>query len=172
MRTEFIEDISELIDNEWYIVRYSGEIPEIAYNSAIYFLTRADDGPSVCLTEENLNLLKQAAVDRYEEIILRDLLHENVGTSAYRGVARSICNYHRFTQFCQRQDLSVETLRIMAGQAYLEFLHIESERLADRNYRSVINCSFPELSRFAQVLKIPFYPEASTLESFCPVNPE
>ena len=164
-----IDGESELIDNEWYIVRYSGEIPEIAYNSAIYYLTRASDGPQITLTELHLNHLQQAAVDRYEEIILRDLLHENIGKSIYRGVA---CNYDRFTQFCVRQNLDLEALRIMAGQALSEFLHTEYERLNSEHYTSVINCSFSELTSFAETLGVPFLSQYSLLKSFCLVAPE
>jgi hypothetical protein len=167
-----VEDVNELIDNEWYIVRYSGEIPEIAYNSSIYFLTRATSGPQITLGEEHLNRLKQAAVDRYEEIILRDLLHENVGKSMYRGIVRSICNYSRFTQFCSRQELSLDAIRKVAGQTLSEFLQIEFERLASKNYHTVINCSFVELVRFAQTLGTSFLSEYSLFEPLCPDTSE
>ena len=92
------------IENEWYIVRYSGETPEIAYNSAIYYLSRAQDGPRICLDEEQIELLKKAAVDRYAEIVLRDLQHDNCTKSIYRGIGRSIINYRRFCMFCERQQ--------------------------------------------------------------------
>ncbi len=167
LRIEPTEDVTELIDNEWYIVRYSGEIPEIAYNSAVYFLTRASDGPQITLSSVHFNRLKQAAVDRYEEIILRDLLHENVGKPLYRGIVRSICNYDRFTQFCRRQDLSAETLRIVAGQVLSEFLQTEFEQFATKNYNPVINCSFSDLTDFAQTLGLPFLSEYSLFEVHC-----
>lgn len=167
MRIEPTEDVTELIDNEWYIVRYSGEIPEIAYNSAVYFLTRATDGPQVTLSSVHYSRLQQAAVDRYEEIILRDLLHENVGKPVYRGIVRSICNYDRFTHFCRRQDLSAETIRLVAGQLLSEFLQTEFEQLTGKNYNPVINCSFSDLTDFAQTLYIPFLPKYSLFEPFC-----
>lgn len=172
MRIEPTDDVTELIDNEWYIVRYSGEIPEIAYNSAIYFLTRATDGPKITLNSVHYNRLQQAAVDRYEEIILRDLLHENVGKPVYRGIERSICNYVRFIQFCRRQDLSAETTRIVAGQVLSEFLQTEFEQLVSKNYNPVINCSYSELTDFAQILGIPFLSKYSLFEPFCLVAPE
>lgn len=162
-----MEDVNELIDNEWYIVRYSGEIPEIAYNSSIYFLTRATVGPQITLSESHLDRLKQAAVDRYEEIILRDLLHENVDKSIYRGIVRSICNYSRFTQFCRRQDLSPDEIRNVARQTLSEFLQIEFERLASKSYHTVINCSFAELTSFARTLGTSFLSEYSLFEPLC-----
>ncbi len=172
MRIEPTEDVTELIDNEWYIVRYSGEIPEIAYNSAVYFLTRATDGPQITLSDMHLNRLKQAAVDRYEEIILRDLLHENVGKSIYRGIVRSISNFDRFTRFCKRQGLSPETIQIAAGQVLSEFLDIEFQRLDRNNYNNVLNCSFSELTRFSLTLGIPFLSKYSRFESHCLAAPE
>jgi len=167
LRIEPTEDASELIDNEWYIVRYSGEIPEIAYNSAVYFLTRSPDGPQITLNDVHFNRLKQAAVDRYEEIILRDLLHENVGKSIYRGIVRSICNYDRFTRFCKRHGLSPETIQIAAGQVLSDFFQTEFEWLASKNYNPVINCSFSELTRFAETLGISFLAEYSLFEAHC-----
>jgi len=162
-----VEDVDELVENEWYIVRYSGEIPEIAYNSSIYFLTRATAGPMIALSESHLDRLKQAAVDRYKEIILRDLLHENVSKSIYRGVVRSICNYNRFTQFCRRQDLSPDKIRNVARQTLSEFLQIEFQLLASNNSTTVINCSFSELTSFAQTLGTSFLSEYSLFEPLC-----
>jgi hypothetical protein len=163
-----VEDVNELIDDEWYIVRYSGEIPEIAYNSSIYFLTRATTGPQITLSDFHLDRLKGAAVDRYEEIILRDLLHENVGKSIYRGIVRSMCNYSRFTQFCRRQNLSPEAVRTMTGQVLSEFLQVEFSQVASKNYNTVINCTFSELTSFAQTLDVSFLSEYSIFESLCP----
>lgn len=172
MRIEPIEDVTDLIDNEWYIVRYSGEIPEIAYNSTIYFLTRASDGPQITLSDMHYDRLRQAAVDRYEEIILRDLLHENVGESVYRGIVRSICNYDRFTQFCTRQGLSPKTIQIATGQLLSEFLQTEFEQLTSKKYNPVINCSFSDLTDFAKTLGVPFLLKYSSFEPFCLTAPE
>ena len=162
-----MEGDSELIDNEWYIVRYSGETPEIAYNSAIYFLTRAADGPKITLLDLHRDRLKQAAADRYEEIVLRDMYHENAGTSIYRGVARSICNYQRFAQFCNRQDLSIEEVRKKARNAFSTFLRVEFERLSSRSHDTVINCSFVALKEFAVTLDLAFLPEYTLFEDYC-----
>ncbi|PHR27702.1 MAG: hypothetical protein COA36_08500 [Desulfotalea sp.] len=162
-----MDDACELIDNEWYIVRYSGETPEIAYNSAIYFLTRAGDGPQVTLGTSDVERLRQAAVDRYEEIVLRDMYHENVGTSVYRGIARSICNYQRFVTFCKRQTLSAELVRSKAGKLFVTFLEVELQRLAGNGSATVINCSFVELKGFAVSLGIPFPSDYTCFERYC-----
>lgn len=166
-----MEGADELIENEWYIVRNSGEVPEIAYNSAIYFLSRAENGPQLMLHESHISRLRQAAVDRFEEIVLRDLYHENVGTSSHRGVARSICNYQRFVQFCRRQELSPLLIQKKAAELYSTFLQIESRRLATKSNNTVINCSFSELKRFALTLGTPFLNEYLVCESHCPQKP-
>lgn len=79
------QSTDELLENEWYIVRNSGEIPEIAFNSALYFLTKAQDGPQMDLTAKQLAWLKDGAVERFREIILRDLQHTNIEKTLYRG---------------------------------------------------------------------------------------
>ena len=165
-----MEDTSELIENEWYVVRYSGETPEIAYNSAIYYLTRATDGPQVTLTPTHIGRLKKAAVDRYEEIILRDLFHENVGKSIYRGVVRSICNYGRFIQFCRRQDLSPEKIKVNAADVFSKFLQVEFEQLSSKDYKTVINCSYEDLRGYALTLETSFLPGYSGFEPICPLE--
>jgi hypothetical protein len=162
------EESGELFENEWYIVRYSGETPEIAYNSAIYFLTRAADGPGMSLLPAQLNQLRQAAVDRYEEIVLRDLYHENVGKPIYRGVARSICNYQRFIRFCQRQGLCHIKVKSRCTALFAMYLKVELERTCKNGQYSVINCSFAELKSFAVALNVSFLTEYSALKSLCP----
>ena len=94
----------EVLEEEWLIVRHSGEIPEIALHSALYYLTDDPDGPRLQLSGEERESLQEAAATRYQEIIMRDLCFENRELSIYRGVRRAICNWHRFVAFCKRQD--------------------------------------------------------------------
>lgn len=159
--------MESLIEDEWYIVRNSGEIPEIAYNSSIYFLERAKDGPGVQLSPEQKTSLQQAALARCEEIVLRDMFHHNVGLSIYRGVARSICNYERFLKFCDRQSLESESLRKKAAEQFLVFLDQEYQNVILAVEPSVINCSYSELERFANLLVIDFPSQYRVLEDHC-----
>ena len=161
------EESGELFENEWYIVRYSGETPEIAYNSAIYFLTRASDGPGMSLFPAQLDQLRQAAVDRYEEIILRDLYHENVGKPIYRGVARSICNYQRFIKFCERQGLCHKKVKSRCAALFVMYLEVEFERVCKNGQYTVINCSFQELQSFTVALDVSFSFKYFDLKPFC-----
>jgi len=160
----------EAIENEWYIVRYSGETPEIAFNSAIYQLTRAQDGPHLIVEEEQVEFLKKAAVDRYTEIILRDLQHGNSDKAIYRGIVRSIVNYRRFCLFCSRQQLHVGGVRNMAAEALLLFLETEIDRLQSGNRTSIINCSYQELQNFALELGIELGGRYKALAEHCPFS--
>jgi len=161
------EDLPEAIENEWYIVRNSGETPEIAYHSAIYYLTRAQDGPRLHLTEAQIELLQNAAVDRYQEIILRDLQHANWDTSSYRGIERSIINYRRLCVFCNRQQLEVADVRRQVAQALLVFLETEKTQLKVLGRPSIINCTYQELRNYADALGVPLGDRFVLLAEFC-----
>ena len=154
-------------EDEWYIVRYSGEIPEIAFNSAIYYLTRAKDGPLLTLSEEQNHFLKKAAFDRYHEIVIRDLLHENHKKSIYRGIKRSIDNYHRLRKFCSRQQLDLNEIREEAARLLPLFLKTEINQVKRYARVSIINCTYGELQQFADDLQVPLSAEFNEVEFFC-----
>jgi hypothetical protein len=140
---------AELLEDEWYIVRHSGETPEIAFHSALYFLTRFKDGPRLSLTKEQVAWLRQAAVDRYFEIIVRDLQQINYGTSIYRGINRSIINYRRFCTFCDRQKLDRSAIQRRAAAVLLQFLEIEVAEVKGKKRRPRIDCTLATLKSFA-----------------------
>ena len=164
------DTLQEILENEWYIVRYSGETPEIAYNSALYQLSRAQDGPQISLSEGQLDWLKQAAVDRFAEIILRDLQHNNSTKAIYRGIARSIVNYRRFCTFCSRQNLSVRQVRQQTAEALLVFLETELAQVQEQQRVTVINCTFAELHSFAKELGVFLGKMAPSLTDLCPLS--
>ncbi len=168
METDGTASNDELVENEYYIVRHSGETPEIAYNSAIYFLERAKDGPVIELTPAQRQLLQTAAVDRCEEIIVRDMFHANVGTSIYRGIVRSICNYERFIKFCNRQNLDPEAVKRNVAPIYSTFLERELHNISNGDAPTVINCTFIELREFAITLGVEFPPEYQLFQAHCP----
>lgn len=163
-------DLIEALENEWHIVRYSGETPEIAYNSSIYYLTRAQDGPRIRLDEDQVKLLKDAAVERFAEIILRDLQHANCSKPIYRGIIRSIVNYRRFCVFCKRQQLEVGKVRSQTAEGLLLFLATELEVLQNGNRSSVINCTYEELQNYALLLGVDWGPRYHGLEKHCPLS--
>lgn len=160
-------NLEELLEQEWCIVRYSGETPEIAFNSAIYYLTRAAEGPHLELKDEQVRILQNAAVERYREIIVRDLDHANRDKAIYRGVARSICNYERYCKFCNRQQLDPAGVKKAAALALQRFLLRELELLESSGLAGPLNCSFEELKDYAALLQVDFGQEYVVLEKFC-----
>lgn len=160
-------DIRELLENEWYLVRHSGETPEIALHSALYFLTRAKDGPHLTLSGDQQQWLLEAAVERFREIILRDLDHHNSATSAYRGPQRSIVNYHRFRNFCRRQQIGEGLLRQQAAAALRAFMARELAEVG-RGRDTLINCSYRQLRDFACALDLDPADLPEAITSLCP----
>ena len=106
----------ELLDNEWHAVRDSGEIPEVAYHSSLYYLTTDENGPRLQLSDEEIDRLLDAARCRYRDIILRDMKPENRGKSSYRGLKRSIENWRRFTVFHERYKVELLSLQQEAAR--------------------------------------------------------
>jgi hypothetical protein len=159
-------DCREVLENEWYLVRYSGETPEIALHSAIYFLTRAKDGPHLDLSDEQRRWLQAAAEERFAEIILRDLLHENSTTSAYRGPLRSIINYNRFLAFCGRQELDASAIRLRTAASLRTFLEREVAEVGPQR-PSLINCSYRQLADFAAILEIDTRELPASIAALC-----
>lgn len=142
-------DLSEALENEWYGVRHSGEIPEIALHSAIYYLTEDGNGPGMVLGHRQSRVLVDAADIRYREIILRDLHQKNRNTAVYRGVRRSIVNWQRYEVFCSRQSVDYSRFKHEVAAALLIFLVKEIVDVERGKRASSINCTFSELSGFA-----------------------
>ena len=144
-------DTDELVENEWYAVRYSGEIPEIAYHSAIHYLTRDADGPRVELTDRQDGYLVDAVKQRYLDIILRDLLPINKHTGAYRGVLRSLINWKRFELFCRKHRVAAEPFKPVVAQTLTDFLEYELKNDGGETGER-LNCSWAELLDYACLL--------------------
>jgi len=160
-------DLSAMLEDEWYLVRHSGETPEIALHSAIYYLTRAKDGPRLILDIHHKELLLQAAIDRFEEIILRDLLHVNCGTTIYRGIHRSIINYRRFRAFCRRQQIDPDRMNRQVASALDLFLTTELAELGRLTRSSFVNCTFAELQSFALELDFALTARLAGIAEYC-----
>lgn len=145
-------DIDALIEDEWYTVRYSGEIPEVAYHGALFHLTEEQDGPRIELQNDHKELLLEAVTQRYLDITLRDLLPENKNTGAYRGIKRSFVNWQRFVLFCKRHDIEGTRHRETIGAAFVECVQHEVGLAEKEKSPAEFNCSFSELHRFAELL--------------------
>ncbi|MFH2123019.1 MAG: hypothetical protein ABIJ50_06020 [Pseudomonadota bacterium] len=155
----------EVLEEEWLIVRNSGEIPEIAFHSTYYYLTEDPDGPQLQLDREEIQYLQEAATARYQEIILRDLCYENRELTIYRGVQRAIFNWRRSLAFCERQNTACHNLRKTTKEAFL--LLLKKALFTSSNapvalgatdpspsISFVFNCSSHDLTLFTQELGI------------------
>ncbi len=148
-----MKSADEYIDDEWYVVRYSGEIPEIAFHSSLYYLTTDEDGPGFTLTDAQTRRLQEAASTRFREIVFRDLNHENSTTSGYRGIQRSIANFERYMNFCTRQEFDDPKIIEDVSGALRRFLLREDELVGDSG-ETIINCSYEELCGFCTKLAL------------------
>ena len=144
----------QLLEEEFLILRHSGEIPEIAYHSSLHYLCEDAEGPGLVLSEEEVRALQDAALVRSREIVLRDLDPDNRDLSLYRGVRRSICNWQRHLDFCRRIGRDDSSFLPRVRQALVGFLHREAEDVCQGLRASSINCSDEALADFIAALDI------------------
>jgi len=143
------EERTLLLEEEYLIVRHSGEIPEIALYSTLYYLSEDPDGPHILLNNEELAALQDGALKRSREIVLRDLDPANRDLSLYRGVKRSLYNWHRHQAFCERICRNNDGFKEVVRAALLAFLRQELEDVGSGNRTSSTNCTAEELTEFA-----------------------
>lgn len=157
-----------LLSDELLIVRYSGEIPEVALHGSLYYLTRDPEGPGIDLAFEERRLLKEMAAVRYREIIRRDLDPENRTKSHYRGPARCIANWRRMERFCRRERIGLAGFRQEVSRALVALLERELSDLVGGKGVSSINCTADELYRFCRELGLAAVALPAGLEKICP----
>ena len=158
---------AEYLDNEWFVVRHSGELPEVAFHSSLHYLTEAEDGPRLSLADHHLHGLKEAAMARYCDIILRDITVENRHASIYRGVKRAIINHQRLKRFCRRQGVGMDLeFRELAAKRLTALLAVELAEHA-RGEQVLINCSFHELCSFAAEVGLDAATWPAGIEGLC-----
>ncbi|MDR3630120.1 MAG: hypothetical protein P4L42_07280 [Desulfocapsaceae bacterium] len=156
---------AELLDNEWHLVRDSGELPEVAYNASLYYLTQDENGPHLQLTDAERGRLLEAAQRRYRDIILRDMLPENRGKSLYRGLKRSMENWQRFKVFQARNAVESLFLRQEAASTLLSFLASEVGNGSPEG--AGFNCTLPELLSFAHDLGLIRHQLPENIGAYC-----
>jgi len=145
-------DRESLLEEEIIILRNSGEIPEITLHSSIYYLEDDIEGPRIKLCEEELQQLYDAALARAREIVLRDLDPDNRDLSVYRGLARSIANWHRLQSFCCRINRQYPEFKETVSQALLLFMEREFEDTQKSQRLSSVNCTAEDIMSFCEEL--------------------
>ena len=148
------EERRAILEEETFILRDSGEIPEIAFHSTLHYLTEDEEGPEMVLTSEELELLQDAALFRYREIVLRDLGPANRDLSIYRGVCRTIYNWQRMQDFCHRIGRDASSFKKTVGRAMVDFLVQELADVKNGSRISSVNCSVEQLLDLAASLDV------------------
>ena len=158
------------IEEETFIVRHAGEIPEVAYHGSLYYLTEDPAGPGIQLEQEETILLRQAVIERYREIILRDLEPENRDKRIYRGLARCLANWQRLLKFCGREKMDFQGIQGEAAIALQEFLNNEIDDVLNGNRSSCINCSAKEIETLVNSLGISVVDLPEGWQELCPAE--
>ena len=158
-----------ILEDEVLLLRDSGEIPEIAYHAALYYLTEDKEGPGLAaLSEQELALLQDAALDRYQEIVLRDLDPDNRDLGIYRGIRRSVYNWQRMQDFCSRLGRDCMFFKKTVARALSEFLDREVADVTSKYRASSVNCSVEQLTGFAAALDCPLERLPDSWRQLCP----
>lgn len=139
----------DYLADEILIIKESGEMPEVAYHSALYFLCRDEEGPQIKLNDQDLLPLKKAICHRYRTIIKRDLTPDNRDKSIYRGMARAICNWQRLKLFCNNENFDYAGIKEEIAGEVTGFLAQEEADMADGR-QSSINCHGEDLCLFLE----------------------
>jgi len=92
------------------------------------------------------------ALERYREIIKRDLNPENREKGIYRGLARCIVNWRRMEAFCFKEDLTIAPLRKEAANMLISFMKNELTDVLRKKQCTSVNCVREELEKFAESL--------------------
>ncbi|BCO10056.1 hypothetical protein GF1_24320 [Desulfolithobacter dissulfuricans] len=145
---------SQIIEDEIFILRDSGEIPEIALHATLHYLTEDPDGPGLSLHPEEYHALLDAAAARFRDIVLRDLEPSNRDLSIYRGIARTIINFHRFKSFCQRTGHDWGSFPDLLRDRLVHFLENELEEVGRGERASSVNCTVETLEGFLVELEM------------------
>jgi len=140
-------------------IENSGEMPEVAFYEAFYYLTEEEEGPKLILTLSGIKRLEDAAINRFKTIILRDLKFANRRSSIFRGLKRAIINYNRLKKYLKRKNRIDPGLEKMTGRFLLEYIRRECEEISDRRHYRTINCTREELKQFADELGVNIAPE-------------
>ena len=146
------QDKETLIAEEAFVVLHSGEIPEVTFHEALYHLREDAEGPCLQLNSDDVLPLKQAVVNCYRAIILRDLDPENHDKSIYRGLARCIANWLRMTKFCTREKMDFSAIKTETAEALQCFLQQETADVQSKKRSSCINCCQAEIEELGMSL--------------------
>lgn len=143
-----------ILEEEYLLVRHSGEIPEVALHASLYYLCEDEEGPAFILSAEELQVLHDAVLGRYREIIFRDLDVANRDLSLFRGLNRALCNWRRFVRFSDQICVPYTDFQREAGRALLTYLQREVADIHSGVRTYSVNCSGTTLQTFVDALEL------------------
>lgn len=149
---QMTRDKESILSEEAFLILHSGEIPEIAYHGSIHYLTDDNEGPGLEIEPQDLKSLKEAVVQRYRTIILRDLTPGNRDKSIYRGIKRCAANWDRLVSFSTNNGMDISSIRLDVAETLRAFLDQEIQDVSSGKRESCINCSYSELMELASSL--------------------
>ena len=162
------QDKKEYIEEEAFLVQNSGEIPEVTLQSSLHYLTEDPDGPGLELNGDDIIPLKQAVVERYRAIILRDLDPGNRDKRIYRGLARCRVNWQRLRKFCARENIDFAGIRAETAEALQYFLQQEVLDVKGGKRSSCINCSREDIDSLSASLGLSSADLPQGWQELCP----
>lgn len=163
-------DLHEIIEDEVLIIKHSGEIPEIAFHGALYYLGEDPEGPGLDVSNDLIAPLVTAVVERYRFITLRDLNPKNRDKRIYRGIARSIVNWRRLAAFAEKHGVELSAFRQDVADHLRRFLERELEDVSTGRRTSCINANLKEISDFAREVSLEISGFEAGLRDICPVE--
>jgi len=162
------QDKETYLTEEVFVVRHSGEIPEVTFHESLYYLTENPEGPALHLNSSDIITLKHAVVKRYREIILRDLNPENRDKDIYRGLARCLANWQRLHKFCTMEKLDFTEIKAQAANALKSFIIKEVTDVQSGIRSSCINCSQAEIEELSGSLGLSVDDLPKGWQKLCP----
>ena len=138
-----------ILSEEAFLILHSGEVPEVAYYGSIHYLTEDPEGPLLNIGPLDLISLKEAVVQRYRTIILRDVTPGNRDRSVYRGLKRCAANWKRLVNFSDKRGMDISSVRMEAAEALKDFLRQEIMDVSSGKRKTCINCSYSVLTELA-----------------------
>jgi hypothetical protein len=134
-----------LLDDELLIIENGGEMPEVTLHGCLHFLNKDPEGPQCTFADQDLHRLRQAVVEGYRKIIIRDLTLANRGKGHYRGLARSVVNWQRLSRYCRREGFDPSRVAAEVCNLLERFVAVEHAEVRRGERASCINCSTTEL---------------------------
>ena len=138
----------EIIEEADGIVWQGGEVPEVALYEALHELEQS----GIAIETAERRLLEEAVLQRYRDMVHRDLNRGNLGKSIFRGPARAGINWQRLRKFALNHGFDVEPYRKEASELLENYLLAEHAAVESGRDYHTMGLGTAELVDFAREL--------------------